>query len=145
MQEIHNIGSVLIVQKDKFLLVKAKVGGAKGLWNNPGGHIDDGESWEEAAEREAFEETGYKVEVGDLVGVYKSLTTNKLVTKKVYLAEILSGGLNIPEDEIEEIKWFSVSDICDMRKDRITFGARQSVKDFVDNNLGLEYKINETP
>lgn len=30
-----------------------------GLWESPGGHVDPGESYEQAAVREFFEETGY--------------------------------------------------------------------------------------
>lgn len=40
-------------------------------WEIPGGHIEDGESWQEAAKREMYEETGAtKIEV-EPVCVYK--------------------------------------------------------------------------
>ncbi len=41
-----------------------------GMWGLPGGYVDPGESVVEAARREVEEETGYRVEVGRLVGVY---------------------------------------------------------------------------
>lgn len=40
------------------------------LWSIPGGAIDPGESVRQAAVRETKEETGYDVEVTDLVGIY---------------------------------------------------------------------------
>ena len=43
-----------------------------GLWAMPGGGFDMGETPAEGVAREAFEETGYEVEVVDLVGVYDS-------------------------------------------------------------------------
>jgi ADP-ribose pyrophosphatase YjhB (NUDIX family) len=41
-----------------------------GLWGLPGGYVDAGESVAQAALREVLEETGWRVELGRLVGVY---------------------------------------------------------------------------
>ncbi len=41
-----------------------------GLWALPGGTMDIGESLGECAEREVLEETGYRVHVVDVIGVY---------------------------------------------------------------------------
>lgn len=41
-----------------------------GLWALPGGAMDVGERVAQTAERETLEETGYVVEVTDLIGVY---------------------------------------------------------------------------
>ena len=41
------------------------------VWSLPGGRIEPGETWEEAAVRETFEETGYRVRIDRLVGEYR--------------------------------------------------------------------------
>ncbi len=41
-----------------------------GYWGLPGGYVEPGESVASAAAREVYEETGVRVDVGRLVGVY---------------------------------------------------------------------------
>jgi ADP-ribose pyrophosphatase YjhB (NUDIX family) len=41
-----------------------------GQWGLPGGYVERGESVEQACAREVLEETGYRVVVGRLIGVY---------------------------------------------------------------------------
>ena len=41
-----------------------------GHWGLPGGHVDPGESVLDATHREVYEETGYRVDVLRLIGVY---------------------------------------------------------------------------
>ena len=53
-----------------FILIKRKNDPFKGHWALPGGFVDYGESVENAAVREALEETSIDVELIDLVGVY---------------------------------------------------------------------------
>lgn len=43
-----------------------------GQWCLPGGHVDPGETVAESCAREVLEETGLRVRVGRLIGVYSS-------------------------------------------------------------------------
>ena len=60
---------VLLVRDKHLLLIKRKYNPDAGYWSIPGGHLDLGEEVEKAAEREGFEETGFKVKVTKLAGI----------------------------------------------------------------------------
>lgn len=60
---------ILLIRDKKLLLVKRKYDPDAGYWSIPGGHLDLGEEVEKAAEREGFEETGFKVKVTKLAGI----------------------------------------------------------------------------
>jgi ADP-ribose pyrophosphatase YjhB (NUDIX family) len=60
---------ILLIRDKHLLLIKRKYNPDAGYWSIPGGHIDLGEEVEKAAEREGFEETGFKVKVTKLAGI----------------------------------------------------------------------------
>jgi 8-oxo-dGTP diphosphatase len=61
---------VVILHGGGFVLIKRGREPFKGCWALPGGIVRYGESVEQAAVREALEETGLQVELLNLVGVY---------------------------------------------------------------------------
>ncbi len=60
---------ILLVRNDCLLLVKRKFNPDAGYWSIPGGHMELGEKIQDAALREAFEETGFKTKVSKLAGI----------------------------------------------------------------------------
>lgn len=132
------IGSGLLIQNGKYLLVNAKVGAAKGFWNNPGGHKDEGESIEACAKREVKEETGYDVVIKKLIGVY-----SRRAEKHVFESEIVSGSLKLPPEEITDAKWFTTDEVKNLK--HITFGARQSIFDYSAGKFNQIYQTEEIP
>jgi 8-oxo-dGTP diphosphatase len=60
---------ILLIRNRKLLLVKRKYDPDAGYWSIPGGHVELGEKTKRAAEREGFEETGFKVKVVKLAGI----------------------------------------------------------------------------
>lgn len=60
---------ILLIRDKHLLLIKRKYNPDAGYWSIPGGHVDLGEEVEIAAEREGFEETGFKVKVTKLAGI----------------------------------------------------------------------------
>lgn len=61
---------ILIEDDDKVILVRRGVRPAKGAWALPSGFAEYEETIEETAVREASEETGLRVDIDDLLGVY---------------------------------------------------------------------------
>ena len=69
-----------IVERDgRFLLVEEEADG-RAVFNQPAGHLDDGETLLEAAKRETLEESGWHVEPTDLVGIYRVAPPGKDIT-----------------------------------------------------------------
>ncbi|MFJ4912908.1 NUDIX hydrolase [Streptomyces sp. NPDC088726] len=76
-------------------------------WELPGGLVDPGESLADAAAREALEETGVKVRVRGLVGVYQH--PGRAILAAVFLADALAGEPG-PTAEAAVVEWTSVDD-----------------------------------
>ena len=68
---------VLLIRDSHLLIVKRKYNPDAGYWSIPGGHLDLGEKVKKAAEREAYEETGFKVKVKKLAGIIDKIMYDK--------------------------------------------------------------------
>ncbi len=66
------VGAV-IVQDNRALLIRRGQPPLLGEWSLPGGVLECGETLREATIREALEETGLVVEVGEMLGVYERI------------------------------------------------------------------------
>ena len=108
--------AVLIKHKGKFLLVQEGHARARGLWNWQQGKVEGDESIEDAAVREAKEETGYDVSIVRKLGVIEKPfpDTSEI---HVFLGEITGGELKIPGGEVIEARWFAQDDLDEL-KDR---------------------------
>ena len=75
----------------------------EGRWALPGGFVEVGETVEEAAAREAAEETGLTVEVARLVGVYSDPNRDPRGhnVSVAFLVRVLSGNLVAATDASE--------------------------------------------
>jgi 8-oxo-dGTP diphosphatase len=84
-------------------------------WSLPKGHIEAGESREQAALREVKEETGLDAkivgELGEVVYFYRRREEG-LVRKSVYhyLMEATSDKLGKPNWEVSEIRWVPITE-----------------------------------
>lgn len=61
--------AAVIRQDDRYLMVEEVVGG-KTVFNQPAGHVEIGETLEQAVIREVLEETGYRFTPHSLLGIF---------------------------------------------------------------------------
>jgi ADP-ribose pyrophosphatase YjhB (NUDIX family) len=64
---------VMMVRDNTLLLIKRKYNPDAGYWSIPGGHLDLGEKVQDAAVREAEEETGFKTKITKLAGIINKI------------------------------------------------------------------------
>lgn len=108
-----------------------------GWWGLPGGHVDVGESVEQAAIREILEETGIRVRIRRLVGIYSDPRYNVIGAYSdglihfvlvIFECEYLSGEIEVSE-ESTEVAYFPARNLpvntllCDV----------QAIADYLEN------------
>ncbi|NCX09488.1 MAG: NUDIX hydrolase, partial [Actinobacteria bacterium] len=85
------------------------------LWSLPKGHIESGESPEEAAIREVAEETGIKSEITRSLGVidFWFMASGKRIHKTVhhFLFTEVGGKLAPQVTEVDDVAWFPIDEI----------------------------------
>jgi len=91
--------------------------GKRILWSLPKGHIEEGETPEEAALREVQEETGIVSVIEKSLGVidFWFMAGGKRIHKTVhhYLFRESGGLLAAQESEVDEVAWFPLAEIVD--------------------------------
>ena len=91
--------------------------GKRILWSLPKGHIEEGETPEQAALREVAEETGIESAIERSLGVidFWFMAGGKRIHKTVhhYLFRETGGKLAAQESEVDEVGWFPLSEIVE--------------------------------
>ena len=127
------VGSDVFVYKNRKILLQKRRD--NGLWHIHGGCMEIGETLEEAAKRELFEETGLTANRLDFFYTYsgKDLLYTYPNGDKVYsiitfwICEDYFGEVDIDENEVLELKWFNINEI----PDEVTPTLKKPIKDFI--------------
>ena len=91
---------IVIPMEEGMVLVRRSNDPFEGQWALPGGFVEVGETVEQAAVRETEEETGLKVEITRLVGVYSEPERDPRGhnVSVAFLARTLSGQMQAASD-----------------------------------------------
>jgi 8-oxo-dGTP pyrophosphatase MutT (NUDIX family) len=109
----HVTVACVVADGDRYLMVEEEVNGRL-VYNQPAGHLDDGESLFAAALRETLEETGWTVELQHLIGVHQWRSTEHgdAVVRFSFAARPLSHDPDRPLDtDIRRALWLTRAEI----------------------------------
>jgi 8-oxo-dGTP diphosphatase len=105
------VGAV-IVENNRALLIRRAHAPLLGEWSLPGGVLECGETLRDAAVREAREETGLVVEVGEMLGVYERVIRSDDARVRYhyvlidFLCRAVGGDLKAGSDAAD-VRWFT--------------------------------------
>jgi 8-oxo-dGTP pyrophosphatase MutT (NUDIX family) len=110
----HVTVACVIADGDRYLMVEEEVKGQL-AYNQPAGHLDDGESLLDAAVRETLEETGWTVALEHLIGIHQWRSTEHgdAVIRFSFAARALRHDAARPLDTgIQRALWLTRSEIA---------------------------------
>ena len=102
----HRISAGAIVEdRGRLLMVRHVVPGKYDFWVAPGGGVQGDESYEEAAAREVWEETGLEVSMGQLLYIEDLVNPESRFVKFWFSAQLVGGSFDCthPEAQAEHI------------------------------------------
>lgn len=117
---IEKNGKILLITRNKSVFI-----GKKAI---PGGRVDENETIEQAAEREAREETGLEVIPKEILGVYSDPKRDprEQYISTVFICEIKEGELKAGNDA-SEAEWFELNEI---NEDEMAFDHFKIIQDY---------------
>lgn len=131
----------ILVQENKILMIKHKMGKQRVFWSVPGGGMEYGTAAEENLRREFLEETGLEVAVEKYLFVHELLSPPLHAMEHFFLVKQTGGQLILGTDPeltdgsqiIEEVCWMDLKSIQSLPHDALhqIFWGIKSLEDLV--------------
>lgn len=103
---------VLIIKGNKLLMGKRKNANGEGSYGTCGGHLEYGETLEEAVKREVFEEAGLKIKSLKFICVSNFLHYSDHYIDISFLGEVMDGKPKVKEpDKVESWEWYDLDNL----------------------------------
>jgi 8-oxo-dGTP pyrophosphatase MutT (NUDIX family) len=141
MSDLPHITVATVVERQgRFLMVKERSTGAI-VYNQPAGHLENGESLIAAACRETLEETRWRIEVTALLGIYhyRSSANNVTYIRHCFIARALE---EVPQSSLDpdiiEAVWLSRDEIADLQSRHRSPIVMAAIDDF---NQGISFPL----
>jgi 8-oxo-dGTP diphosphatase len=113
-------GRVLLVHRDRY-----------DDWSLPKGKLEPGETWEEAARREVWEETGLRCELGEFLGTTTYAPGGE--PKEVWWWLMAAEGEPGPSNEVDDVRWATVEEAREL----LSYAGERTLLEKVSDTFGV--------
>ncbi len=114
MEIVPAASAVIVDDQGRILLVLRGHEPQRGRWSVPGGSAEPGETLEQAAAREALEETGLRVRIGrELWTVTLPTVDGRLYEVHDFAATVIDGTLT-PGDDAADARWVTPAELDEL-------------------------------
>ncbi len=107
----HHIVTAAVIRKDGRVLIAQRPQGEMfgGMWEFPGGKLEDGETLQTCLKREIKEELGVKIKVNEEIGVFKNTYTHFRVTLYAFVCSLHGGR---PRSiQVDDLRWVALDEL----------------------------------
>ena len=117
----------ILIENDRLLMVKHRMGNGRILWSVPGGGMKYGSSAPDNLKREFLEETGLEIIVGNHLFVHEYLNPPLHAMEHFFEIKRISGEVTLGKDPelsgenqiLLEIGWKSINELRDLSSDSL--------------------------
>ena len=100
----------LVEQDGRVLLGRRAFDPSAGLWDLPGGFLNEGERPLDGLRRELREETGLEIEATEFVGTRIEDYTGRKVLALTWVVRVVAGEA-VAADDLVELRWFAPDEL----------------------------------
>lgn len=121
--------AAIIINKDKVFATQRGYGEFKDGWEFPGGKIEEGETPEQALEREIQEELETKIQVNEKIDTVEYDYPNFHLSMDCFICNIIEGDLVLKEHEAA--KWLSKDELYSVNWLPADEGLIEKIKKYI--------------